>query len=68
MKKNIDVTKFINSIDYINKDISQINFEQYELNKKIINIEINLKPFIAELNNKLNNSNLYIQSEKELYE
>ena len=34
----------------------------------IIDIEINLQPYIEELNNRLNNENLSIKNEIELYE
>jgi len=64
-----DIKEFINSIDYINKDISEINnFNIYKLNNAIIDIEINLQPYIEELNNRLNNENLSIKNEIELYE
>ena len=64
-----DSKEFINSIDYINKDISEINnFNIYKINNAIIDIEINLQPYIEELNNRLNNENLSIKNEIELYE
>ena len=66
---NLDITSFVNSIDYMNKDIFAFNnFNQCQLNKEIINLEINLKPFIDELNNKLGKRNLFIQNEIQLYE
>ena len=65
----LDIANFVNSLDYMNKDISEFNnFNQYQLNKEIINLEINLKPFIDELNNKLDNRNLFIYNEMQLYE
>ena len=81
MKKNIpqkkeyksqkkQISNFVNSIDYMNKDISteinNLNLNYY--NNEILNIEINLLPYIDELNNRLKNTKISIQNEIELYE
>lgn len=64
-----DIKDFINSIDYINKDISEINnFNLYKLNNEYVDIEINLHSYIDELNKRLNNDNISIKNEIELYE
>ena len=63
-----DITKFINSLDYINKDISETKFNLYNLNNEILNIDINLEPYIKELNKRINKENISIKNEIELYE
>ena len=63
------IINFINSIDYINKDITTTkNFNLYQLNNEIIDIDLNLSPYIKELNNLLKNEKLSIKNEIDLYE
>ena len=64
-----EIINFINSIDYINKDITTTkNFNLYQLNNEIIDIDLNLSPYIKELNNLLKNEKLSIKNEIDLYE
>ena len=63
-----DITKFINSLDYINKNITETKFNLYNLNNEILNININLEPYIKELNKRINKENISIKNEIELYE
>ena len=63
-----DITKFINSLDYINKHITETKFNLYNLNNEILNIDINLEPYIKELNKRINKENISIKNEIELYE
>jgi len=65
-----EVINFINSIDYINEDISKFNNldELFQINNEILYIELDLDPYIKELNSRLNNKNLFITNEIELYE
>ena len=68
-KTKIDIMKFVNSIDYINKDISKINnLNLYQLNNEILDMDIDLEPYINELNKRLNNEHLIIKNEIQLYE
>ena len=63
------IINFINSIDYINKDITTTkNFNLYQLNNEIIDIDLNLSSYIKELNNLLKNEKLSIKNEIDLYE
>jgi len=64
-----DVICFVNSIDYINEDISKFNNldEIFQINNEIINLNLDLKPYIKELNSRLNNEKLFI-NEIELFE
>lgn len=64
-----EIINFINSIDYINKDITTTkNFNLYQLNNEIIDIDLNLSSYIKELNNLLKNEKLSIKNEIDLYE
>ena len=64
-----EIINFINSIDYINKDITTTkNFNLYQLNNEIIDIDLNLSLYIKELNNLLKNEKLSIKNEIDLYE
>ena len=65
-----EVICFINSIDYINEDISKFNNldEIFQISNEIINLDLDLKPYIKELNSRLNKENLFIYHEMELYE
>ena len=64
-----DIINFINSIDYINKDITQTkNFNFYQLDNEILDIDINLSPYIEELNNLIKKDQKFIKNEIELYE
>ena len=63
------IINFINSIDYINKDITTTkNFNLYQLNNEIIDIDLNLSLYIKELNSLLKNEKLSIKNEIDLYE
>ena len=72
VNKNLqnEVICFINSIDYINEDISKFNNldELFQISNEIVNLNLDLKPYIKELNSRLNNENLFITNEKELFE
>ena len=63
-----DISKFINSLDYINKDILEKKFNLYQLNNEILNIDINLEPYIKEINKRIKKENICIRNEIELYE
>ena len=65
-----EVICFINSVDYINEDISKFNNldEIFQINNEIINLKLDLKPYIKELNSRLNDENLFITYEIELFE
>ena len=64
-----EVICFVNSIDYINENISKFNNldEIFQINNEIINLNLDLKPYIKELNSRLNNEKLFI-NEIELFE
>ena len=64
-----EVFCFVNSIDYINEDISKFNNldEIFQISNEIINVNLDLKPYIKELNSRLNNEKLFI-NEIELFE
>lgn len=67
----MDIVKFINSIDYINKDISDIknfNLDLFNINNEILDIDLDLNPYIKELNSRLNNEKISIKYEIELFE
>ena len=65
-----EVICFVNSIDYINEDISKFNNldEIFQISNEIINLDLDLKPYIKELNSRLNKENLFINYEMELFE
>lgn len=65
-----EVINFINSIDYINEDISKFsNLEElFQINNELLNVKLDLDPYIKELNRRLNNKNLLITNDIELYE
>ena len=64
-----EVICFVNSIDYINENISKFNNldEIFQISNEIINVNLDLKPYIKELNSRLNNEKLFI-NEIELFE
>ena len=67
-KKN-ELINFINSMDYMNKDISNIPYlNEYENNNEIIDDNINLNNYINEFNNIIEDKNIIIKNEKDLYE
>ena len=67
-KKN-ELINFINSIDYMNKDISNIQYlNEYKNNNEIIDDNINLNNYINEFNNIIEDKNIIIKNEKDLYE
>ena len=67
-KKN-ELINFINSIDYMNKDISNIQYlNEYKINNEIIDDNINLNNYINEFNNIIEDKNIIIKNEKDLYE
>lgn len=58
---------FINSLDYMSEDISAIkHFESIYLNNDYDD-EYNLLPFITEINNLLQDKNIHINSESDLF-
>ena len=66
-----EVINFVNSIDYINKDISDIknfNLNLFNINNEILDIDLDLNPYIKELNSRLNNEKISIKYEIELFE
>lgn len=66
-----EVINFVNSIDYINKDISDIknfNLDLFNINNEILDIDLDLNPYIKELNSRLNNEKISIKYEIELFE
>lgn len=65
-----DVISFVNSINYINEDISKFSDldEIFQINNEIINLDLDLEPYIKELNSRLNNPKLFITYEIELFE
>ena len=68
-EKKKELINFINSIDYLNKDISNIQYlNEYKNNNEIIDDNINLNNYINEFNNIIEDKNIIIKNEKDLYE
>ena len=61
------LNNFINSIDFMNKDIKKY-FKEYNINKEYIEDNINLNNYIIEFNNRIENKNILIKNENVLYE
>ena len=61
------LNNFINSIDFMNKDIKKY-FKEYNINKEYIEENINLNNYIIEFNNRIENKNILIKNENVLYE
>ena len=66
-EKNNGLNNFINSIDFMNKDIKKY-FKEYNINKEYIEDNINLNNYIIEFNNRIENKNILIKNENVLYE
>ena len=66
-KKN-GLINFINSLDFMNKDIlNNKDFQEYRNNDEIIDENNDLKNYIIEFNNKIGNKNICIKNEKILF-
>jgi hypothetical protein len=66
-KKN-GLINFINSLDFMNKDIlNNKDFQEYRNNDEIIDEDNDLKNYIIEFNNKIGNKNICIKNEKILF-
>jgi len=61
------LNNFINSIDFMNKDIKKY-FKEYNINKEYFEENINLNNYIIEFNNRIENKNILIKNENVLYE
>ena len=61
------LNNFINSIDFMNKDIKKY-FKEYNINKEYIEENINLNNYIIEFNNRIESKNILIKNENVLYE
>ena len=57
---------FINSIDFMNKDISNY-FKEYNINKEYNEKDINLDNYIIEFNNRIENKDILIKNENVLF-
>ena len=66
-EKSKGLINFINSIDFMNKDISNY-FKEYNINKEYNEEDINLNNYIIEFNNRIENKNILIKNENVLYE
>ena len=66
-ERNNGLNNFINSIDFMNKDIKKY-FKEYNINKEYIEDHINLNNYIIEFNNRIENKNILIKNENVLYE
>ena len=66
-ERNNGLNNFINSIDFMNKDIKKY-FKEYNINKEYIEENINLNNYIIEFNNRIENKNTLIKNENVLYE
>jgi len=66
-ERNNGLNNFINSIDFMNKDIKKY-FKEYNINKEYIEENINLNNYIIEFNNRIENKNILIKNENVLYE
>ena len=59
---------FINSVDFMNKDIlDNKDFQEYRNNDEIIDNDNNLDSYIREFNKKIKNKNICIKNEKILF-
>ena len=65
-EKSKGLINFINSIDFMNKDISNY-FKEYNIIKEYNEKDINLDNYIIEFNNKIENKDILIKNENVLY-
>ena len=65
-EKSKGLINFINSIDFMNKDISNY-FKEYNINKEYNEKDINLDNYIIEFNNRIENKDIFIKNENVLY-
>ena len=65
-EKSKGLINFINSIDFMNKDISNY-FKEYNINKEYNEKDINLNNYIIEFNNRIENKDILIKNENVLY-
>lgn len=65
-EKSKGLINFINSIDFMNKDISNY-FKEYNINKEYNEKDINLDNYIIEFNNRIENKDILIKNENVLY-
>ena len=66
-KKN-GLINFINSLDFMNKDIlNNKDFQEYRNNDEIIDNDNNLDSYIREFNKRIKNKNICIKNEKILF-
>ena len=65
-EKSKGLINFINSIDFMNKDISNY-FKEYNINKEYNEKDINLNNYIIEFNNKIENKDILIKNENVLF-
>ena len=65
-ERNNGLNNFINSIDFMNKDIKKY-FKEYNINKEYIEENINLNNYIIEFNNRIENKDILIKNENVLF-
>jgi hypothetical protein len=65
-EKSKGLINFINSIDFMNKDISNY-FKEYNIIKEYNEKDINLNNYIIEFNNRIENKDILIKNENVLY-
>lgn len=65
-EKSKGLINFINSIDFMNKDISNY-FKEYNINKEYNEKDINLNNYIIEFNNRIENKDILIKNENVLF-
>ena len=65
-EKSKGLINFINSIDFMNKDISNY-FKEYNINKEYNEEDINLNNYIIEFNNRIENKDILIKNENVLF-
>ena len=65
-EKSKGLINFINSIDFMNKDISNY-FKEYNINKEYNEKDINLDNYIIEFNNRIENKDFLIRNENILF-
>ena len=65
-EKSKGLINFINSIDFMNKDISNY-FKEYNIIKEYNEKDINLNNYIIEFNNRIENKDILIKNENVLF-
>ena len=65
-EKSKGLINFINSIDFMNKDISNY-FKEYNINKEYNEEDINLNNYIIEFNSRIENKDILIKNENVLF-